>query len=885
MRSPNFTYSITQDNRSAGDNPPVSATQMKRQPARRIDERSCVFAIASGERRAAGVRDFRDLNHHAFADHQPTAVRKVLFTKIKIDNQIIARQRHRLFVARDMPQDSRVHQRDLIPRIGPAVIAMPRLVAHPAIAIDAALACQSGGRQTTALAGLRPHNDQFKSALVARRCQHVRQSLLEFNGRQMTPGRFRHEIPFAEDQPRLRQRPIAVGSRRRLACAVEILRRQFAASIGAAIARGLRVALAKEIAPRGVHLLSPPVRLRLPLTLLKMDISCRSKHSQHKKHERRAAKAKYAEERQNQRHHRRRNQQMLDPELHAKVVKQIGRQAKFANRLDVAINLVDVDGLRGGGHGFLSAPLGGRKNLGIDWLELQFLVIVAIIGRRRPLWSHWRRLGIDRRKLVIAVICAGPACIHFVAIEVFRRHRFYLPLIVRPFPLSGSSRIVASYDSLSGRLRLSQFRWSHLIAMSQFLITAIGSYGDVHPMVGLSAALAARGHDVKIVTNPYFADVVASAGLEMLPIGTAEDYVTLSQHPDLWHPIRGSRLVLKHAAGGLLRPLYDILRAHYVPGETMLCAHGLDLASRVAGDKLGAPVASVDLAPSMLWSIYDSPRLFRAITGPRVPKLIKRLQFWAADTLFIRPLLGGELNDLRRELGLAPVKRIFAHWMHDTDLVLGMFPNWFGPPQPDWPDNVRLVGFPLWDAAAGAELPGDVQEFLAAGTPPIAFSPGSANRSAAQFFAAAVEACETSGRRGILLTKYAEQLPEKLPPSVRHFGFVPLSKLLPRAAALVHHGGIGSCAQGFAAGVPHLARPMAFDQFDNSRRLVQLGVDEEISVRKFRGPAIAEALDRLLNSSTVAARCGALAAKCNGPASIAEACDALEGLARHRPSA
>ena len=73
----------------------------------------------------------------------------------------------------------------------------------------------------------------------------------------------------------------------------------------------------------------------------------------------------------------------------------------------------------------------------------------------------------------------------------------------------------------------------------QFIITALGSYGDVHPMVGLGVALAVRGHRVKIVTNPYFADVVTGAGLELLPVGTREGYVALSSHPDLWHPIRG----------------------------------------------------------------------------------------------------------------------------------------------------------------------------------------------------------------------------------------------------------------------------------------------------------------------------------------------------------
>jgi UDP:flavonoid glycosyltransferase YjiC (YdhE family) len=173
-----------------------------------------------------------------------------------------------------------------------------------------------------------------------------------------------------------------------------------------------------------------------------------------------------------------------------------------------------------------------------------------------------------------------------------------------------------------------------------------------------------------------------------------------------------------------------------------------------------------------------------------------------------------------------------------------------------------------------------VEEFLAAGPPPIAFSPGSANRGAHRFFAAAVEACDRLGCRGILLTKYDHQLPARLPGSVRHFGFVPLSKLLPHTAALVHHGGIGSCAQGLAAGVPHVVQPMSYDQFDNSRRLVRLGVATEVPVRQFCGRAVADALAPLLDSPIVAARCRDLAARCDGPTALSAACDALEQLAR-----
>jgi UDP:flavonoid glycosyltransferase YjiC (YdhE family) len=417
--------------------------------------------------------------------------------------------------------------------------------------------------------------------------------------------------------------------------------------------------------------------------------------------------------------------------------------------------------------------------------------------------------------------------------------------------------------------------------MPQFVITALGSYGDVHPMVGLGTALAARGHGVKIVANPYFEDVVTGAGLELVPVGTRDDYVRLSQHPDIWHPTRGPRFVMRQIGERTLRPLYELLMAHYEPGQTVYCAHCLDLASRTAGEKLGAPVASIVFAPGVLWTVHDTPRLQGAFLGPRVPRWLKQLQFSIADATIVQWLMGGELNRLRRELGLEPVQRIYSQWLFSGDVVLGMFPDWFAARQPDWPSRTHLVGFPLWDSP-GTDLfalSKDVREFLASGPPPVAFSPGSANRAAHAFFEAAVEACDRLGCRGILLTKYDHQLPARLPDSVRHFGFVPLSKLLPHTTAFVHHGGIGSCAQGLAAGVPHVVRPMSYDQFDNSRRLLRLGVAAEVPVRQFCGRKVADALAPLMDSPTVAARCRELAAQCNRPAALTAACNVLEQLA------
>src|SRR5207253_413252 len=133
--------------------------------------------------------------------------------------------------------------------------------------------------------------------------------------------------------------------------------------------------------------------------------------------------------------------------------------------------------------------------------------------------------------------------------------------------------------------------------------------------------------------------------------------------------------------------------------------------------------------------------------------------------------------------------------------------------------------------------------------------PGSAMKQGKAFFAAAVEACVKLGRRGMLLTRFPEQVPSPLPDGIRHFEYVPFSQVFPRAAAVVHHGGIGTTAQALAAAVPQLVMHMAHDQPDNAARVLRLGVGRPISPKAFRAPAVAKALHALSSSPEIAERC------------------------------
>src|SRR5215217_4867358 len=342
------------------------------------------------------------------------------------------------------------------------------------------------------------------------------------------------------------------------------------------------------------------------------------------------------------------------------------------------------------------------------------------------------------------------------------------------------------------------------------LLIAVGSHGDVHPFVGLGLALRARGHDVTVAANPHFEPLVRRVGLGFAPLGTAEEYVAIATNPDMWHPTRAFKLVAA-GVGSFIRPTYRAIMDRYEPGRTVVAASSLAFGARMAQDAHHVPTATVHLQPGVLRSVHEVPRLIGMPMRTWMPKWWKRFMWSVADNVFVDPVLKGPTNAFRAELGLPPARRFFGDWWNSPQLVIGMFPAWFANPQPDWPPQMRLTGFPLYDEKGLAPMPAPLLQFLDEGPPPIAFTPGSAMWQGRAFFDAAVSTAQALGRRGLLLTRHRDHLPPALPPGVIHVDYAPFSQLLPRCAAIVHHGGMGTSAQSMAAGVPQLVTPMAHD--------------------------------------------------------------------------
>ena len=412
---------------------------------------------------------------------------------------------------------------------------------------------------------------------------------------------------------------------------------------------------------------------------------------------------------------------------------------------------------------------------------------------------------------------------------------------------------------------------------THFVLAAMGSAGDVNPMIALGRGLLERGHQVSIMTNQHFADYVTRTGLSFIGLGDAAQYQQVMQNPDLWHPVRSFNIVARFAMLGVLEESYNILRQMH-PDETVIVAAGIFLAGHVVREAQGMRHLTIHLQPSLFRSVYDPPVLGGYRLPDWLPHAVKRAYFNFLDKNVIDRRLAPELNAFRAKLGLPPVQHILGDQQHSPQGNLGLFPDWYAPPPPDWP-AVELTGFIQYDAAEQAAMPPDVATFLRVGEPPIVFTPGSANLQARSFFHESVSAAQLLGRRALLVSPYAEQIPDNLPPSVMHVPFAPFSELLPLTAGLVYHGGIGTLAQAIAAGIPHLVTPYGHDQPDNARRLQVLGVGDSLSPGRYTARAVADKLNHLLTDTAVQRNCQQYSQQIDFQSALDSACETVERLA------
>ncbi len=149
------------------------------------------------------------------------------------------------------------------------------------------------------------------------------------------------------------------------------------------------------------------------------------------------------------------------------------------------------------------------------------------------------------------------------------------------------------------------------------------------------------------------------------------------------------------------------------------------------------------------------------------------------------------------------------------------------------------------------------------------------------FFVHSVTAAKRLGCRAVIIVgKNAHHRPASLPDGVIACDYAPFSELLPRAAVIVHAGGVGTTGLAMRSGRPMLVVPYAHDQFDNAARVARVGVARTIPRRRYTPTRVAAELRHVLDNPEFTLRASAIGEKVRREDGVRAACDALEGLLR-----
>lgn len=396
----------------------------------------------------------------------------------------------------------------------------------------------------------------------------------------------------------------------------------------------------------------------------------------------------------------------------------------------------------------------------------------------------------------------------------------------------------------------------------RIVLTTFGSFGDIHPYIAIGLELKSRGHQAIIATSPAYREKIEATGLGFHPVRPdilppEEDPETINKAMDV---MTGGQFIIKEMFSPHVRDGYKDLCAATQDAD-LLVTHMLTFAGPIVAEKTGIPWVSTVLAPVSFFSDYEP---FVPPQAPGIGKLLRlhpivgRLENYfgrRVTSRWVEPVY-----QLRSELGLARGGHPIYEGQHSPSLVLALFSKVLGDVQPDWPPQAIITGFPFYDRKDETDISPELEKFLDDGPPPIVFTLGSTAIFVAEnFYHESIKAARLLNRRAVLLIGDARNMPkEPLPAGIVVFDYAPYGQILPRAAAVVHQGGVGTTGQTLRAGVPALVVPFNHDQPDNAFRIASLGVGRTISRKQYTAANASKELDRLLTDKAYTERAAAV---------------------------
>jgi glycosyltransferase (activator-dependent family) len=393
------------------------------------------------------------------------------------------------------------------------------------------------------------------------------------------------------------------------------------------------------------------------------------------------------------------------------------------------------------------------------------------------------------------------------------------------------------------------------------LLTTYEEKTFFYHLVPLAWALRNAGHEVRVATQPGFADVVTRAGLTAVPVGHERDFwrITASR-PDRVAAVRAGIMAPYDAFTDPDKATWEYLK----PG----------MAEAVWGwhRTSNFPVIAelVDFARS--WQpdlVIWEPLAYAGAIAAKACGAAHARMLWSVD------IFGGVRALYRRLNAAQPAAE-------QTD----PFADWFG-------GYGRRYGFEFTEDMVTGQftldhLPGSLQieaggvdyrrmRYVPYGGPAVV--PAWLQRPAARprvAFTLGLSATEIFDGYNVPLPAVLDALADldvevvatvpdavreqlgRTPDNARLVSYVPLHALAPTCAAAVHHGGLGTLATFAQYAVPQLTLPFHFDEPILADRLAAQGTAATIDATAATGDAIRAGVQQLISEPSYAAAAGRL---------------------------
>lgn len=412
-------------------------------------------------------------------------------------------------------------------------------------------------------------------------------------------------------------------------------------------------------------------------------------------------------------------------------------------------------------------------------------------------------------------------------------------------------------------------------------VIAVGTRGDVQPLIAIASGLHRAGHTVRFATEAIFSDVLQKAGLEFYQLsGDSERFhagpagVAFRESLDR-SPFHFRRFWKSFVAIGFRKHLREIAEPCR-DAEAIVCLPYLNIGATLA-ELFDVPCFVAGMIPVPAFPTGDFPYPFFSGAKPNMAS-DANLRTWRRALPLMR-ISDDSVQEWRQQtLGLP--RQSFTESYHATRKL----PHLFGfsqvlvPKPQDWNQDQTITGFWHLQPTTNFTAPTDLQEFINAGDAPVLVGFGShVGREPQRLTKLVAEALALAGRRGILVTGWGALKNADLGESIFSTPGVPYDWLLPRVSAAVHHGGSGTIGACLRAGVPQVVTPFGYDQTFWGHRIAALGLGSNpIQAKTMTATELASAIELSTGSDAIRNQAREVGIRVSGEDGVASAVKAIE---------